>query len=507
MSSETSPLNFRPTSLQWNLEIWRREEARKKDLERGGIFLVLLCFFTFVFAFVVVPSLDEESLEPAKMQTRASAQGDSARTTTLDDRVFCGLTIHDAGYVNLPNKTDYHYAYWYFESRSQPSVDPLVLWLPGGRGYSSLMALLTANGPCHVLPDLSTKLNPYSWTNESNVVWLDQPVGVGFTCGDERNADYNEKSVGENIYYFLQGFFNKHPELAGRELYIMGESYGGDYVLGAAHYVWEQNKVNVNTPKYINLKGLALGNSLTQPSIQLPHVIDMAIDNAYNISFVNDSQLNEMRVAMPICTSLLNQCSQNTRACVQGTDYCTHKLFMPLLAANCNPYDIRIPYKSDDENFMYSNLSYVFKYLAAPYVQKSLGMDAKSANASHECKSSVYDTFKATARVAKPVHTYVTDLLNANVRVLVYAGDADLVCNWFGIEAWTRALQWKGKDEFNALRETAFITANGTNAGMVRSFNNQLTFLRVFNAGHMVLRDQPTVALAMLNKFLKNETF
>ncbi|ETK76109.1 hypothetical protein L915_17395, partial [Phytophthora nicotianae] len=190
MASESTPLRLRSTSLQYNLRIWRREEARKRDLKRGGVFILALCAISLMVMYVAEPLVDNgESDDTAQqVQIHAATQGVPANMTA-NSEVFCGLTTQDSGYIKLPNKVDDHYFYWYFESRSQPSTDPLVLWLTGGPGCSSMMALLTENGPCHVLPDLSTKRNPYSWTNESNVVWLDQPTTVGFTYGDERDAD------------------------------------------------------------------------------------------------------------------------------------------------------------------------------------------------------------------------------------------------------------------------------------------------------------------------------
>ncbi|RLN50298.1 hypothetical protein BBJ28_00019912 [Nothophytophthora sp. Chile5] len=181
-------------------------------------------------------------------------------------------TKQDAGYVKLANKANDHYFYWYSESRSSPATDPLVLWLTGGPGGSSIMAMLAENGPCKILPNVATEVNPYSWTTQANVVWLDQPTSVGFSNGLSQDKDFNETNVGENIYWFLQGFLAKHPELEDREFFVTGESYGGHYVPVAAHYIWTQNRKNEATApdtQRINLQGLAVGNGLTNPTIQV----------------------------------------------------------------------------------------------------------------------------------------------------------------------------------------------------------------------------------------------
>ncbi|TDH72948.1 hypothetical protein CCR75_003789 [Bremia lactucae] len=498
MVSESTPL-----TSSYSLQQYARREARNRQFYHALVAVLSLIGVCLFVVYAIEPLL----LRTHKVDYAGKLEGVPVAMGNESENIFCGLTTQDSGYIKLPNKVDDHYFYWYFESRNQPATDPLVLWLTGGPGCSSMLALLTENGPCHVLPDLSTKLNLYSWTNQSNVVWLDQPTTVGFTYGDKSDADNSEYSVGENIYFFLQGFLEKHPELGMREFYITGESYGGHFVPVAAHYIWKQNKINNGTSKHINLKGIAIGNGITQASIQLPHYIDMAEKNAYDILLVNATQLEAMKLEAPKCKAILDQCPQDKIACFDGVNFCTEKLFIPLLSANRNPYDIRMPCTRMDDPTKCYDISYVSKYLDSANVRESLGVDSQRVGAWQECNMKVNMAFYMTADLAKPFNMYVADLLDANLRVLVYAGDADLMCNWNGNLAWMLALDWNGKSGFNAAPETAFISAEGMNAGIVRSFKNQLTFLKVFNAGHMVPQDQPAVALDMMNKFLRNEPF
>jgi carboxypeptidase C (cathepsin A) len=467
----------------------QRRQTRNRRLVVGGVAVAVLAVIGVIVGVVV---------------HKPAVHGGVPIETSAGAEVFCGITNHDAGYITLPNKVDDHYFYWYFESRSNPSTDPLVLWLTGGPGCSSLMAMLTENGPCHVLPDLSTELNPYSWTSEANVVWLDEPTNVGLSYGSPEDEDSGEDNVGVNIYYFLQGFFEKHPELAGRDFFITGESYGGHYVPVAAHYIWKKNKVNVDTPKYINLKGIAIGNGITNAQIQLPHYVDM-VDNAYNVSLVNATQLADMQSAIPECEAILADCPHNQTACILGAEFCEYYLFFPLLSANRNPYDIRMPCTRMDDPTKCYDMNYVSAYLDAPNVREYLGVDSKNVGPWQECNMKVNQDFYSTGDMTKPYHTFVADLLNDDLRVLIYAGDADLMCNWYGNKAWTLALDWKHKLSFNTASETAYITDEGVNAGVARTVDNQFTFLRVFNSGHMVPQDQPAVALDMITKFLKNE--
>ena len=101
----------------------------------------------------------------------------------------------------------------------------------------------------------------------------------------------------------------------------------------------------------------------------------------------------------------------------------------------------------------------------------------------------------------KDFSPYVKDLLNAGIPTLIYAGDVDFICNYLGSRAWTRALDWDGRDAFQGAAEHDW-----KGAGLARSAQG-LTYLQVYDAGHMVPSDQPDVALDMIATFLRGEAF
>ena len=109
----------------------------------------------------------------------------------------------------------------------------------------------------------------------------------------------------------------------------------------------------------------------------------------------------------------------------------------------------------------------------------------------------------------------VPPLLAAGVAVLVYAGDVDFICNWMGNKAWTKELHWSGKDDFVNATDTTWSyieSGNDVAGGLARSAkatkgDGSLTFLQVYEAGHMVPMDQPQAALAMLNTFIQKKDF
>jgi len=99
----------------------------------------------------------------------------------------------------------------------------------------------------------------------------------------------------------------------------------------------------------------------------------------------------------------------------------------------------------------------------------------------------------------------VPPLLAAGIEVLIYAGDADFICNWMGNKAWTLALPWSGNAAFNAATDHDW-EVDGKKAGTART-SDGFTFLQVNEAGHMVPRDQPANALAMINTFISGGKF
>ena len=86
-----------------------------------------------------------------------------------------------AGYVMLDEKRNKKLFYWFVESQRNPAEDPLVLWMNGGPGYSSLGGFFTEHGPFHPRKDGSIELFKQSWNHVANVLYVESPCGVGFS--------------------------------------------------------------------------------------------------------------------------------------------------------------------------------------------------------------------------------------------------------------------------------------------------------------------------------------
>ncbi|KAG2126279.1 Alpha/Beta hydrolase protein [Suillus clintonianus] len=138
---------------------------------------------------------------------------------------------------NSPNETRQLF-FWFFPPGPEGSLDDLIFWTNGGPGCSSLRGLLEENGPFSwSLGQARPTVNEHSWTNLSSVLWVEQPVGTGFSQGVP-NAQ-NEDDVAAQLVGFLQQFLEVFSELQGKKFYLSGESYAGVYVPYIANYIYE----------------------------------------------------------------------------------------------------------------------------------------------------------------------------------------------------------------------------------------------------------------------------
>ncbi|CAM0907132.1 unnamed protein product [Alopecurus aequalis] len=140
------------------------------------------------------------------------------------------------------------------DSASKSKLKPLVLWLNGGPGCSSLgYGAMEELGPFRVTSDGKTLYrNPYSWNHVANVLFLESPAGVGYSYSNT-TADYSssgDNRTAEDTYVFLANWMERFPEYKGRDFYITGESYAGHYVPQLAHAILR------HASPAINLKGI-----------------------------------------------------------------------------------------------------------------------------------------------------------------------------------------------------------------------------------------------------------
>lgn len=173
-----------------------------------------------------------------------------------------------SGYVDIdsPYGGKKHYHYYLTMSENDPKTDPVVLWLQGGPGCSSLAGAMIEGGPLHFNQSnapYDVVLNPYRWSKKSTVIYLESPAGVGFSYADSKDGyHYNDSVAAEENYMAVSTLLgsNYYPELnQGQKFAITGESYGGIYIPTLAQQIVEHNKL-ADADTKINLGGIEVGN-------------------------------------------------------------------------------------------------------------------------------------------------------------------------------------------------------------------------------------------------------
>eukprot|EP00117_Sycon_ciliatum_P037848 scpid62306/ scgid28224/ Serine carboxypeptidase-like 34 len=172
-----------------------------------------------------------------------------------------------SGYASVGETDRRALFYWFVETQSKQGDEPLMLWLNGGPGCSSLAGLLTENGPFVAQEDATLRLNEFSWNKLANVIYLESPSGVGFSYSNV-TKDYigvTDGRAAHDIVDFLVQFFEAYPQFSGRKFFISGESYGGHYVPTTAKAILEYNAKTASPRRHINLQGIVVGNAWTLP--------------------------------------------------------------------------------------------------------------------------------------------------------------------------------------------------------------------------------------------------
>ncbi|KAF2170238.1 hypothetical protein M409DRAFT_19840 [Zasmidium cellare ATCC 36951] len=159
-----------------------------------------------------------------------------------------------AGLLPISNATNASELYfWFFPTQNPEATDEILIWLNGGPGCSSLEGLLQENGPfLWQYGTYKPVKNPYTWANLTNVVWVEQPAGTGFSQKKGVPAATNEIEVAEQFLGFFKNFVDTF-DLHNRKVYITGESYAGYYVPYIADAM--HNKTD---KRYYNVEGIMI---------------------------------------------------------------------------------------------------------------------------------------------------------------------------------------------------------------------------------------------------------
>lgn len=396
-----------------------------------------------------------------------------------------------SGYLDVGEEK--HLFFWSFESRNDPKNDPVVLWLNGGPGCSSLTGLFFELGPASIDSNLKPIHNPYAWNNNATVIFLDQPADTGYSYS---NGDSVTTTVtaAKDSHAFLTLFFKQFPDYAKRDFHIAGESYAGHYIPVLASEILSHEDNN------FNLTSVVIGNGMVDPLRQYDFYEPMACGGGGSPAVLTEDVCENLRDSQARCNSLIKSCYENesTLACIPANIYCNNAMWQPYRDTGKNVYDLRV--NCTGSSLCYDDLDYVEDYLNQEFVKKVLGADVETYKG---CNWDVNKNFVQGGDFMQPYYKTVVDILEKGLPVLIYAGDKDYICNWLGNENWVRKLEWSGSKGIAEAKVEPWIV-DSQEAGT--KFNHEkFTFLRVYNAGHMVPYNQPENSLSMINDWLSGD--
>jgi len=398
------------------------------------------------------------------------------KITNLPDAP-AGLADMYAGYIKVGTK---NYFYWLIESANDPANDPIVLWLNGGPGCSSMAGLMSENGPFYPNKDGKLSANPYSWNTVANVFYLESPAGVGFSYCDGGCPTFDDNSTACDNYNVIVSFFQKYPKFAKSPFYITGESYAGHYIPQIVNNIFLNLQVNPNLPPQSNFKGFAAGNPLTDEKYDFGTGVNLFYQTHGMLPLGQTSghphgDYNNYDMLVNTCES--KKLENHIRFPHPYFHKTTHK-----------KRDVPAPDPCIDD--------YVETYLNRADVKQAI--HAKSSIHWEECGGPSY-RFGHDSMM--PLYKTFMDKTNWNI--LVYSGDVDTVLNFISTEQWVVAMQrpvvsawtnWNYPDP-----------VNGNQIGGWGIKYDRFTFKTVRGAGHMVPWFQPAPALKLLKDFLSGK--
>jgi vitellogenic carboxypeptidase-like protein len=408
-----------------------------------------------------------------------------------------------SGYLDIQKNAGSKIYYQYYEADS-PYPDakraPIILWLQGGPGCSSLFGTFYLNGPFALQTDLTLQRNPGRWNRQYGMLFVDQPIGTGFSIAGSQPIPNNELALASDLYVSLQEFYRTHKQYKDRPLYITGESYAGKYVPSIAHYIVQAAAMHdgsagqlrkqralspdVEAPVF-KLGGLAIGNGFTDAVKQTL----VQAEVAFNMGLIDTRQRREAEaIQTEVVDLVLNR--QWVKARKRSDELLA---YITNASASATLEDIRRDkgYDAEDRVSTYLNLPEVKANINAPvglvYEACSKEVDAIMG----------HDVMKSVANL-------VPDLL-ARSHVLLYHGQFDAECGVASNEAWISILQWPGHVGFNtAERQLWRDELFGSQVLGYLKTHKHLTHIVIRNAGHMVPHDRPVVSQRMIETWIES---
>ncbi|VFQ72516.1 unnamed protein product [Cuscuta campestris] len=398
-----------------------------------------------------------------------------------------------AGYVNVDKGKGRSLFYYFVESAAaeDPHTKPLILWLSGGPGLSSLGAgAFLEIGPFGVNPDGKT-LYPrkFSWNKVANILFVESPAGVGFSYSNT-SSDYEKSGdtmTAQDSYQFLQNWFKRYPQYKTTDFYIAGKDYSGFYIPELADVIIKKNKIATENSLKINLKGIMIENGI----MNIPTDTRGFIDYAWSHALIS----NEAHQA------LLKHCITNDSSCEHSLNEAateigyidTHNIYGPLCFDSSRN---RSSIMFNKRRFGYDPCEneYVHSYFNLPEVQKALHANTtKLPYLWYIGSNEVYTKWTDRPTTMFPIYKR---LITSRLQILVYSGDVDAIIPVTSTRYSLDAMNLKVVTPWQLWKDSS------ENVAGYKVVYDGLTFATVKGAGEVVPQSKPRSAFVLLNMFL-----
>ena len=336
---------------------------------------------------------------------------------------------------------------------------------------SGVRNVLIENGPFRLNRDGVLTSNPFGWNNVADVVYLDQPMGTGFSnCSNIERIPKTLTEAAKDVFYAMKSLIKKHPEYKNRKFYILGHSFSGHFIPVVTEYFYNMQC------DFLDLMGIGIGNGWYKPETQIKSFGQFNYEhnllrNSIYYYFV------EMSVYLCDFFHDLNW-------------YTISRMFFRMASAiangaspRFNMYDIRqncsIPPGCNNDTYLsiFANRADVRSELKVGdriWIQCSRTVDIQIEK----------DFFIDVSSTLKELLDKHKDL-----KVVLFNGNQDWLCNTKGMELFLDEFEWHGRDEFKNTPWTTWYVS-GKLAGKYKEVRN-FRYYDVNNAGHMVSFDQP----------------
>jgi len=444
-----------------------------------------------------------------------------------------------AGHLPASASGDKYFFYWLFEpdvseiSKEDEDI-PLVIWLNGGPGCSSMDGLFIENGPLKLTVvdgDWKLQPNPHSWhKSPAYVVYIDQPVGTGLSFTTSNSHPKNDEEVNRDFYYFLIEFLKVHSDKflkdnkMKRPFYFSGESHAGHYIPSMMNYILDRNKEEENEVKVI-LSGAAIGNGWMDPYHQYA-----AADAAYGLGIIDLAQKAALDEDEKECQGKLSFKQYSSGVCFNLLDRVVDSSHGSSLGTKVSQYDARMTEKARSSRTFPPGHKDVESYLGGlpttsdrpkmPSNIRDTVLESIHASAAtqagqkyRECTDPPYNALahQDGKGVVPEIVRVLEDETEGKIRLLFFNGIWDLICNHVGNEAMLQKLPWKNREKWIKAKRYAWLAKSAANngqklSGYMKEYEN-LLFLKVMDSGHMMPMDVPDVALEMMRILIYNDSF